>query len=81
MERITLSHIEKALERLNDISKNKYVLYGAYGRIGVNKLLKGGGQSTLIYLTTKRECYAQIHAIIRWREFEKELDQGGDEYA
>jgi len=72
MDRIRLSDIEKALERLNEISKNKYVLYGAYGRIGVDKLLKGGGRSTLIYLTTKRECFTQIHAIIRWREFEKE---------
>lgn len=74
--KINMSDLRYLLENLNNITKNDkypYTLYIAYGKYGLDKIVNdGGGTKTIIPLTTKKELYNLIIAIIKGIEIEKE---------
>jgi len=51
-----------------------YHLYGAYGSTGLHRMYsEGGGVETVIHLTTKRDLYNKIIALLDGIEIGKEL--------
>ena len=71
--RINRKDLIACIERLNSISKKKYVLNGAYGGWQLDQLIdeKTGAIDNVTYgFVPARELYDTIHAIIRYVEKE-----------
>lgn len=67
--RISINDIRYLLKELNELTKEDkypYQLYIAYGSYELDKVVNdGGGARTIIGLTTKKELYKQMEALIK----------------
>lgn len=62
MQRVTREMLEGKIEYINGISKNKYKLYGAYGKVQLIREY-GKGISWITALGSKSELFYQLDAI------------------
>jgi hypothetical protein len=73
--RITQKVLDRGLEDLNRVSKKKYIINGAYGKVQLCISLNGqdtrDGITEITPLLTKRELYDVIYGIIRYIEAEQ----------
>jgi len=73
MERITRKHLDNALERLNEVSKRRWMIYGAYGKVQLCYYVEK--DSSMLCdatgLHTKRELFEIIHAILKYCKAER----------
>jgi len=68
--RVKMEQILNAVERLNEMSKKKYTIYGAYGKVQLCVLVKGqdakDGASNITPFLSKRELLEHIETIARY---------------
>lgn len=66
--RITMEDLRRELKYLNELTKDDkypYCFYIAYGAYGLSKIVNdGGGQRTIISLTTKKDLYNRMESLI-----------------
>lgn len=77
--RISIEDLRYLLKRLNELTSADafpYCFYRAYGSIGLDKIVNdGGGCRTIFSLTTKKELYNQMRALIQGIEIERENNE------